>query len=108
MQQHEVQRGMIVILHIKVHRQIIEAVILPHGQVVAEPLCVYPHRLRVHIGPILQELAVPSVLHHILYRVRQIPQGLPKGVPPDLLPDELREPPLRLGGHNPGIELGIG
>ncbi len=102
------QRGMVIVLDIEIDRKVRKCVFLSHGDIVAELLRADPHRLRVYVRPVLQEPAGPPVLHHVPDRVRQVPHSLPEGLPPDLLLHEFRQPPHGLGGHDPGIELGVG
>ena len=107
MQQHKMQRRMVVVLHIKIHGQIIKGILFPHRDIVPKLLPRNPHRLLIDISLIAQKPAVAPVSNHILHHGGKIAQGFPQTVPVDLIVDKLRQTPLRLGGHNPGIILRV-
>ncbi len=104
---HKMQRRMIVILYIKINRQIIKIIPAVRGNIIPELLCRDPDRLLVDVRLVGKHFACPPVFQHILYILRYIGNGLPEAVPVNLVSDELFQPPLRLCRHDPGRKFRI-
>ena len=107
MQQHKVQRRMVVVLHIKIDRQVIERIPPVYLNIIPKLSGRNPHRLRPDLRLISQKLTVSPVFQHVSDHRRQIAQGLPQILSVYLIVHEPGQTSLGLCGNNPGIKFRI-
>ncbi len=72
MERHKMQRRMIIILHIKIDRQIIKMIPVIRRNIIFKLLRRNPYRFLIDIRLIRKHFALPSVFQHILHSFRNI------------------------------------